>query len=212
MRSLAVFVAAAALWLAPGAAAATVTVQPSADVGLPFWCDWRYDWEERCYADHGPRLPVGGVDDKVWRSALRFPLGGIPAGASITSAELRVRHDGTCVAPRLRSVACEPGSYWIDAHAILTADWFDEREPALDERVAARSILWDASAPQTLRFDLTGLVRDWHSRLVRNDGVLLQLTDWQEGYGVSGPYFPSSSFGDVSVRPVLVVAYMPADL
>jgi TGF-beta propeptide len=210
MRTLVVLVAAFALSLAQGAAAATVTIEPSADTGLPFWCDWGYDWEERCYADHGRRLPVGGVDDKVWRSALRFPLSRVPEGASITSAELRLRHDGTCVAPRLRSVACEAGSYWLDAHRILTADWFDEREPELDERVAARAILSDASAYQVLSFDLTGLVRDWHRRLVRNDGVLIQLTDWQEGYGVSGPYIPSSSFADVSLRPVLVVAYTPA--
>ena len=210
MRSLAVLVAAAALWLAPGAAATTVTIQPSADTGLPFWCDWTYDWEERCYADHGRRLPVGGVNDKVWRSALRFSLNGIPAAATVTSAELRLRHDGICVAPRLRSVACEAGSFWLDAHRILTADWFDEREPELDGWVAARAILWEASADQALSFDLTELVRSWHRRLVPNDGVLLQLTDWQEGYGVSGPYLASSSFPDSSLRPQLVVVYTPA--
>jgi hypothetical protein len=210
MRSLAVLVVTAALWLVPGAAAATVTIQPSADAGLPFWCDWGYDWEERCYADHGRRLPVGGVNDKVWRSALRFSLDGIPSAAAITSAELRLRHDGTCVAPRLRSIACGSVSYWLDAHRILTTDWFDEREPWLDERIAASAILWDASAHQALSFDLTELVRSWHRMLVPNDGVLLQLADWQEGYGVSGPYLASSAFPDTSARPQLVVAYAPA--
>ena len=49
---------------APGWAS-SVSIAPSADVGLPFWCDWGYDWDERCYRDDTARLPVGGVDDKV---------------------------------------------------------------------------------------------------------------------------------------------------
>jgi hypothetical protein len=40
---------------------------------LPFWCDWGYDWAERCYRLDGAWLGVGGGEpDKVWRSALRF--------------------------------------------------------------------------------------------------------------------------------------------
>jgi hypothetical protein len=201
------FLLAAALWLAPAGHAATVTVQASADVGLPFHCDWGYDWEERCYRDNGIRLPVGGVDDKVWRSALRLPLDRIPAGATITSARLLLHHDGTCVAPRLTSVRCEGGSYFLDIHRLTSADWFDEREPELDGRTAATTVLWDSAAPQTLVLDLTGLVREWHTGLVPNDGLLVQLTDWQEGFDVSGPYLASSSFPDQSLRPRLVVAY-----
>src|ERR671914_48866 len=121
MRFLVVLVALGALFLPPSAGAATVAVRPSADVGLPFWCDWGYDWEERCYVDDGQRLPVGGVDDKVWRAALRFPLGRIPATATITSARVRLVHDGRCVAPRLRTVPCEGGSFWLDAHRIVSA-------------------------------------------------------------------------------------------
>jgi hypothetical protein len=48
------------------AAGATLVRTPVDDVGFPFRCDWSNDWESRCYRD-GPRLPVGGVDDKVSR-------------------------------------------------------------------------------------------------------------------------------------------------
>jgi hypothetical protein len=34
--------------------------------------------DERCYTDDFGRLPVGAVDDKVWRSALTFALGQVP--------------------------------------------------------------------------------------------------------------------------------------
>ena len=72
-------IALAALWLGGAARAAVISIPAEADVGLPFWCDWSYDWEARCYRDDGPRLPIGGVDDKVWRAALRFPLAVDPA-------------------------------------------------------------------------------------------------------------------------------------
>lgn len=209
MRFLVVLLALGALLLSPSAGAATVSVRPSADVGLPFWCDWGYDWDERCYVDDGPRLPVGGVDDKVWRAALRFPLGQIPADATITSARVRLVHDGRCVAPRLRTVPCDGGSFWLDAHRIVSPDWFDERELELDERVAGRAILFDSATHASLRIDVTALVRLWRQGAVANNGLLLRLTEWQEGYDVSGPAFPSSSFANAAVRPRLVVTYAP---
>jgi TGF-beta propeptide len=210
MRLLVSLVAVAALLFAPAGRAATTVVLPSADVGLPFWCDWGYDWDERCYRDDGPRLPVGGVDDKVWRSALRFPLAQVPAGATVTSAALRVYHDGTCVAPRRVATACDGGAYFLDAHRILSADWFDERKLELDERVIASAELDNGAEAQWLSFDLTALVRAWHARLLANDGVLIKLAEWQEAFEVSAPYLPSSSFGQSALRPRLIVTYTSA--
>lgn len=209
MRLLVLVVSLAALALPSAAAAASVVASPAADVGLPFWCSWGYDWEERCYPADGARLPVGGVDDKVWRAALRFPLDQVPAGATIVSAQLLLSHDGRCVAPRLRTAPCDGGSYWLEAQRIASADWFDEREVELDETVAGRATLFDSSAHLRLSIDVTALVRSWHEGLVDNDGVLVRLTEWQEGFGVSGPAFPSSSFPEQAARPRLVVTYVP---
>ena len=87
-RAFLLAVLTAAVLAAPAAAASTAVIPPSADVGFPFWCDWSYDWESRCFREDGARLPVGGAGDKVWRAGLRFSLDSIPAGTTVTSAEL----------------------------------------------------------------------------------------------------------------------------
>jgi hypothetical protein len=206
MRALVAAILFSALCVAGGARAAVVSIPPESDVGLPFWCDWSYDWEARCYRDDGPRLPIGGVDDKVWRAALRFPLASVPARAAISSAELSIYQDGTCVAPRLTAVPCAVG-YVVDAHRILSPPWSREREPAFDERVLATDVVLAPEAPQWLEWDVTALVRAWQQGTAANNGVLLKLQDGDEAYGSSGPYGPSAASPNVALRPRLVVHY-----
>jgi hypothetical protein len=191
---------------APAAGAARVSITPSADIGFPFFCDWGYDWESRCFRDDGQRLPIGGVDDKVWRAGLRFSLKAIPAGATVTAAELRTYHDGVCVAPLRSTQPCVAPGAVVDAHRILTSRWFGEREPEFDVQVISTAVVFSATQPQWLAWDLTPLVRAWHGGL-QNNGVLLKLQDGDEDYGVSGPYGPSASYTDPSLRPRLVVRY-----
>ena len=211
MRPLLLILTLMALGSGGAVRAANVSIPPDADAGLPFWCDWSYDWEARCYRDDGPRLPIGGVDDKVWRAALRFPLARVPAGAAIGSAALSVYYDGTCVAPRLSAVPCSVG-YVLDAHRILSSSWFREREPDVDERVAGTAVVLSPTTPQWLSWDVTALVRSWHRGVAPNNGVLLKLQDGDEDYGVSGPYGPSGSFPEIALRPRLVVHYtLPAE-
>jgi hypothetical protein len=180
---------------------------PSADASLPFWCDWGYDWESRCFRDDGVRLPIGGAGDKVWRAALRFPLASVPAGATVTSAELRVHHDGTCVAPARGSMPCVPPGAVVDAHRILSRSLLGEREVELEERVLDTAVVFAASEPQWLVWNLTSLVGSWQRALLPNYGVLLKLQDGDEAYDVPGPYAPSSSYPDTGLRPRLVVTY-----
>jgi hypothetical protein len=189
------------------ATTSTLSIPASADVGFPFWCDWSYDWESRCFREDGPRLPIGGVDDKVWRSGLRFSLAAVPATATIAAAELRVYHDGLCVARRASSAPCVAPGAVIDAHRILSRSWFREREPEFDERVLDTAVVFSAADPQWLVWNVTSLVRAWHGGLARNDGILLKLQDGDEGYGVPGPHGPSSSYPDPALRPRLVVTY-----
>jgi hypothetical protein len=198
--------AALAAWWPPAAGATTISIPPSADVGFPFLCDWGYDWESRCFRDDGARLPIGGADDKVWRAGLRFSLAAVPAGATVTSAELRTYHDGICVAPLRSTQPCVAPGAVVDAHRILTSRWFGEREPEFDPGVLATAVVFSAPEPQWLAWDLTPLVRAWHAGLA-NDGVLLKLQDGGEDYGVSGPYGPSASYPDPALRPRLVVSY-----
>lgn len=179
-----------------------------ADASLPFWCDWGYDWEERCYRDFSDRLAVGGEADKVWRSALRFPLSGIPSGSFVLSATLSLSFDGVCVGPRKTEQPCPSRSYTIDVHPIFGADWFREREVEFGDLVD-RASFSTATRPQRLVWDVTDLVTGWVERGVPNDGLLLKLADGQEDFNVTGPKLPSSEFATAALRPALEVSYFP---
>lgn len=185
-----------------------VTVPAVEDISLPFWCDWSYDWEARCYRDDSSRLGVGGVDDKVWRAALRFSLAAVPPGSVVVTSELSLWYDRTCVAPRLRSRPCDGRGYDLDAHPIFTPRWFAEREVEFGPTVATAGLDPFASAGW-LVWDVTDLVSDWHSGGLPNDGLLLKLADGEEDFNSSGPYFPSSTYSNASVRPRLTVWYLP---
>ena len=181
---------------------------PSADVSLPFWCDWGYDWDERCYRDFSDRLSVGGEADKVWRSALRFPLSTIPRGSIVLEATLLLSFDGVCIGPRKTNRPCPARSYTIDVHPILSRDWFHEREVDFGPLVAQGSFSAGV-APQRLGWDVTDVVIAWVERGAANDGLLLKLADGEEDFFSSGPKLPSSEFAHIALRPALEVTYLP---
>ena len=204
---LAGLVVALALTGSTGAAELRVTTLPLVeDVSLPFGCDWGYDWDERCYREEGPRLPVGGEEDKVWRAALRFSTAWLPPGASIVTAELSLWYDGTCVAPRKASRPCNGRGFELVAHPIFTARWFSEREVEFGPAVAFTA-LQPLAAPQWVTWDVTDLVAEWVSGSLPNDGMLLKLVDGQEDYNVSGPLFASARYATGSLRPRVTVWY-----
>ena len=185
----------------------TYRTAPSADVGLPFWCDWGYDWDERCYRDFSERLPVGGDADKVWRSALRFPLSPIPRNAFVLTATLFLSFDGVCLGPRKTERPCPARNYTIDVHSVLSPDWLREREVEFGPRYD-QATFW-AGALRRLSWDVTDLVIDWVEHGMPNDGLLLKLAESEEDFNVSGPRLPSSEFVDAALRPMLEVTYFP---
>jgi hypothetical protein len=185
------------------------TIAPADDVSLPFWCDWGYDWDERCYRLDGARLGVGGGEpDKVWRSALRFSTSAIPAGATVVTAELSLWYDGTCVAPRKASRPCDGRGFDFGLHPIFTPRWYSEREVEYGPRVGFASLEVFA-APEWVVWDVTDLATEWASGNLANNGLLLKLVDGQEDFAVSGPLFPSSRAPATAVRPKLTVWYVP---
>jgi hypothetical protein len=55
----------------PGPASAGVpTRAPLEDIGLPFWCDWGYDWDEECYTDSGPSFASASFGLPAYRARL----------------------------------------------------------------------------------------------------------------------------------------------
>jgi hypothetical protein len=196
-------VAAAVALVLVGAARAevqeTVVLPAADDVSLPFWCSWGYDWEERCYRDRLERLELGGAGDKVWRSAVRFSLDALRPSATILYAELRLWYDGTCVAPRRRTVACDGRGFGIEGRPIYTHDWYSRREVAFGPVVSYAQVDPGAGA-QWVAWDLTDTVSEWFSGAASNDGILLKLLDERESYDEGGPALPSSRFADDALR------------
>jgi hypothetical protein len=148
-----------------------------------------------------PPLAAGG-------SFARAPLEdvGIPY-ASVTGARLGLYFDGACVAPRRKVGPCAKVEYTVDAHAVLSPSWTKEREVDFDP-VATASTTVSTTDVRWSSWDLTGLVSDWATGVAPNRGVLLKLAEEEEDFGVSGPYFPSASFGTAALRPRLVVSYI----
>ena len=208
MKLVLAFVLALALSGAAQAAELRVATASPTDMSLPFWCDWGYDWDERCYRDDSERLGVGGVDDKVWRAALRFSLASVPQGAAVVTAELSLWFDGTCVAPRRRTRPCEGRGYELEARPIYTPRWLAEREVEFGPVTAAASLAPSAS-PGWVTWDVTDLVAEWQGGQA-NNGLLLKLAEGTEDFDVGGPAFPSSSYADAALRPRLTVWYAPA--
>jgi hypothetical protein len=207
MRLLSVLLA--ALTCVGAARAADVrltTLAPVEDVSLPFFCDWGYDWDERCYRDDSARLSLGGEPGKVWRSALRFALGSIPA-APVVTAELSLWYDGTCVWMQKRFRPCDGRAFDVEAHRILTPRWYSEREVDIDPEAYPAGLAASAE-PQWLTIDVTDLVAGWHDEGVPNSGLLVKLADDEEAYEVPGPAFPSSTYFDPDLRPRLTVWWL----
>jgi hypothetical protein len=140
----------------------------------------------------------------VWRSALRFSTGAIPPGTTITTAELSLWYDGTCLAPRKTSRPCDGRAYEFAVHPIFTGSWYSEREVEIGPLMST-AILPSFAGPRWLVWDITDLVAEWASRATLNNGVLVKLVDGQEDFDTSGPLFPSSTYPSPSLRPRLTV-------
>ncbi len=210
MKWIALALVALAVTAGPAGAGTRATVfrtAPSADLSLPFSCDWGYDWDERCYRDASDRLAIGGDVDKLWRSALRFPLGAIPRGSVVDSATLSLSFDGVCLAPSKTERPCPARIYTVDVHPVLSRDWSREREVDFGP-VADQASFW-TGAPRRVSWDVTNLVTDWVEHGAPNDGLLLKLAEGEEDFSVSGPKLPSAEFADVGLRPMLEVTYLP---
>jgi hypothetical protein len=210
MRLFALVVAVVALVGAGSARASDLrvtTLSPAEDVSLPFFCDWGYDWDERCYRDDSERLSLGGEPGKVWRSALRFSLGSVPTDAPVVTAELSVWYDRACVGGRKTFRPCDGRSFALEAHRILTQRWSSEREVEVDPSAAYAELVAGAQ-PGWVTFDVTDLVAAWHDGELPNSGLLLKLADDQEDFAVPGPAFPSSTYADAAVRPQLTVWWL----
>ncbi len=180
----------------------TITIQPSvedASFTSPATCG-------NCAAFQGDRLYIGGSDDQIWRAALKFDLGAIPAGVTTTDADLQLLYDGYCISAT-NPEHCGGSGYPIDLHR-MTAAWTTSSSPS--------SLAFAASADASHSFtrtngwmgwDVTNLVSDWTTGTQANHGVLIKRRT--EALSASGPVPPGRRYAaDASLRPKLLVTYV----
>ena len=120
----------------------------------------------------------------MWRNALAFDLGGVPADSSITAAHLTLRTGGTCLTGT--GTSCHSSSHTFSVHRILNGWTHHSRSMDVnhDDAALATDTLPATSASETLEWDITALTRDWHRGTKANYGVLLRRSG--EQYGASG--------------------------
>lgn len=204
---LALALASAACGAGVARGAETVAAAPSEEVSFPFFCDWGYDWDERCYRDTwSPRVSIGGDRYSVRRAGLRFPLTEVPAGSAVLRARLLLSYDRVCVGLDARDVPCDGRRWDLEIVPILGA-WFEEREPYLGWPVAWLTIPAGAPAGR-LELDVTDLVAEWVDGASENDGLLVKLADSQEAVRGSGPKPPGRLFPTATMRPRLEVDFV----
>ena len=185
----------------------TITIQKSTtetteDATFEFGCATQV-----CAGSTGYRLPVGADASSKWRAALQFDLGGIPAGATITTAQLQLFYDGSCISD---SSTCGGVSHRIDVHK-MTKAWTPESLSSQLEwdktaPLASYTLGQGAQAPRWLGWDLTPTVKAWLNGTLTNFGVLVK--DSTEASNSSGPRFPARRYlVDRSLRPKLEVTW-----
>lgn len=150
-------------------------------------------------------LPVGGVDDKVWRSALCLSVSSVPSGAEIASVELPAYHDGVCVARRRTSVACPARPVHAEHAPDLRQRRGAKGGAEIGESPIVESYLEDARSPQWLSWDVTRLVRSGTAGSLRTAASSSSSRSTTRTSGASGPYIASSGHPDAGMRPGLVV-------
>jgi RHS repeat-associated protein len=179
----------------------TLTIQGTSQFG-------NFDWTcSTCAPTTDDRVFLGTTDTKIYRSALQFALTAIPAGATISDAELRLYYDGMCL--NVGTNACVARTQQFDAHR-LTAAWSTTSTPSqlqfTSSPVASTTFSTIADADvQWVSWNLTQTVKDWFSGLTPNYGVLMKLNT--EPLGASGIRPPSGRFAEPSLKPKLDITY-----
>jgi hypothetical protein len=141
---------------------------------------------------------------------IKFDLGSVPVGATVTRAVLQ-----------LNGVGWSGSNIAIDAYAlsrsmdVCQATWNQAQTGnpwavpggnhiPTDRRGTPESTVTTNGTGRWYEFDLTALVQQWYGGAVANHGVLLRAVDALSTHSF---YFASADNGDASLRPRLVITY-----
>jgi RHS repeat-associated protein len=152
------------------------------------------------------RLYVGSDTSAVWRGALQFDLSSIPAGVTVSSAQLGLYYDGYCLA--VNGTCTGVASHDLEAHR-MTAPWSPSTTSSqlrFDSTTLSTVTITTSQQVGWLYWPITLTVQNWLSGAQPNDGLLLKATD--ETLGLGGLAAPSRSYaGSSTVQPELQVTY-----
>ncbi len=178
----------------------TITIQPDTlDASFAANC-------AKCTPFVGDRLYTGSDTSSVWRGAMQFDLSAIPAGATVTSAQMGLYYDDYCLA--VNGTCTGVASHDLEAHR-MTAPWsasstssqlqFDATTLATQTITTSQQVGW-------LYWPITTTLKNWLSGAQPNDGILLKASD--ETLGLGGLAAPSRTYaGSTTVQPQLQVTY-----
>lgn len=151
------------------------------------------------------RLGVYRNTDDEHRVLIQFDLREIPLGSVVDSAELSLYH-----------FTEENGYYYLtlDAHRV-TEDWSEtevtwNNQSSFDP-IAESFNFFDRyhSSPDWHEWDLTNLTQFWIDGVYDNYGVSINVGQPSQGYSLKLAHSSDYS-GDPSLRPKLLVDYVPA--
>lgn len=158
-----------------------------------------------CQGTTPTRLNLGGGSAETWGSALKFDLTGIPAGTSITEADLGLFFDGTCIG---NPTPCGGTSHQIRAYRMTGAWTPASRTNQLSyntTQLSSFTLPVDAT-PQWMTWNLTTTVQAWFSGSQTNHGIFLKRAP--EALNTSGPRPPGKRYTvEPSVLPRLEVTW-----
>lgn len=153
------------------------------------------------------RLYLGASDNHIYRPALIFSLGDIPAGVQVTDAQLRLYHDTYCLSVD-SGLHCNGTSHTINLHRITSA-WSSSSttsQVTYDSTVLSSYTLSSPTDYQWMNWPMTTTVQNWLDGTQTNYGVLLKRS--VEEINSSGPMPPSRRYtAELTVRPQLLVTY-----
>jgi hypothetical protein len=196
-------------WLSAPGRQFPVKVDPTITI-LPAFQDASFNFNcMACTGVGGERLSIGttgtGPGAQIWRSALQFSLSDIPAGASVSSAKLKLYFDGSClIAPS----ACGGTSHQLDAYRMTNSWSVNSKASELGwDPTKLGSFTLPSGAPvQWMSWDITGTVQNWVGGTQSNFGVLLRRAT--EPANVSGPTPSSHNYAsEPTLGPKLEVTY-----
>jgi uncharacterized repeat protein (TIGR01451 family) len=156
-----------------------------------------------------PLLKVGYK--QLFAALLRFDLSEIPPGATIDEAWLELYAGGwsgpgcdiTIGAYAISNTVTIKETTWNEAHSGTAWIGAGCSDMLLDRRPVPEYRLTTSGPRKWYRFDLTGLVQEWVSGALPNNGVLLR----QEESLPFTYFFTSHECSDPALRPRLVVRY-----